>query len=641
VFANGREADAMSLIDPIKDHHSETRMFVGRVILSSVIAIILLGTVIARLVQLQIYDHELFAEKSQGNRVRTEAVPPTRGLIFDRRGRVLAENLPAYQLELIPEQVPDLADTLARLANIGLIKEEDIPRFNGLSQSGQRFKPITLRFRLSEDEIANFAVQRPRFPGVDLQPRLVRHYPDGELVAHAIGYVGALSTADLQRLDGPAYAGTSHTGKTGVEHFNEEMLHGDVGFQQIVTNAFGRQVPVETREFSDILPASEAPTPGANLYLSLDLDLQRVATQALEGRRGSIVAIDPTNGEILALVSAPTFDPNAFATGMSRSDYNALQNDEDRPLFNRAVRGNYPPGSTIKPMLSLAALEVGATNLTRRTVCIGWYSLPGSSHRYRDWRPEGHGEVDLHDAISQSCDVYFYEISRDIGIDTMHEYLDQFGLGKVTGLDIVGESNGLNPSTAWKRQAFRERADQVWFPGETIIASIGQGYMLATPLQLANATAALAARGTRFRPHIVAAFEDPISGKRTLVAPERLPGVSIDSEFYWDNIIAAMHDVMQSPTGTARAAGAKSEYQMAGKSGTAQVFTIAQEEEYNEDEIDERLRDHALFISFAPLENPRIAVAIIIENGSSGSRVAAPIARAIMDQHLIGNTDAL
>jgi len=631
----------MSLIDPIKDHHSETRMFVGRVILSSVIAIILLGTVIARLVQLQIYDHELFAEKSQGNRVRTEAVPPTRGLIFDRRGRVLAENLPAYQLELIPEQVPDLADTLARLANIGLIKEEDIPRFNGLSQSSQRFKPITLRFRLSEDEIANFAVQRPRFPGVDLQPRLVRHYPDGELVAHAIGYVGALSTADLQRLDGPAYAGTSHTGKTGVEHFNEEMLHGDVGFQQIVTNAFGRQVPVETREFSDILPASEAPTPGANLYLSLDLDLQRVATQALEGRRGSIVAIDPTNGEILALVSAPTFDPNAFATGMSRSDYNALQNDEDRPLFNRAVRGNYPPGSTIKPMLSLAALEVGATNLTRRTVCIGWYSLPGSSHRYRDWRPEGHGEVDLHDAISQSCDVYFYEISRDIGIDTMHEYLDQFGLGKVTGLDIVGESNGLNPSTAWKRQAFRERADQVWFPGETIIASIGQGYMLATPLQLANATAALAARGTRFRPHIVAAFEDPISGKRTLVAPERLPGVSIDSEFYWDNIIAAMHDVMQSPTGTARAAGAKSEYQMAGKSGTAQVFTIAQEEEYNEDEIDERLRDHALFISFAPLENPRIAVAIIIENGSSGSRVAAPIARAIMDQHLIGNTDAL
>jgi penicillin-binding protein 2 len=630
----------MNLLAPIKDHHSETRLFVARVILSSVIAIILLGTVVGRLVQLQIYDHELFAEQSQGNRVRTEAVPPTRGLIFDRRGRVLAENLPAYQLELIPEQVPNLDDTLARLARIGLIKEEDIPRFNGLSLSGPRFKPITLRFRLSEDEIANFAVQRPRFPGVDLQPRLVRHYPDGELVAHAIGYVGALSTADLGRLDGAAYSGTSHTGKTGVEYFNENLLHGDVGFQQVVTNAFGRQVPVETREFSDALPSSESPTPGHNLYLSLDLDLQRVATRALEGRRGSIVAIDPASGEILALVSAPTFDPNAFATGMSSSEYNALQNNEGRPLFNRAVRGTYPPGSTIKPMLSLAALEVGATNLTRRAVCVGWYSLPGSSHRYRDWKPEGHGEVDLHDAISQSCDVYFYEISRDIGIDNMHLYLDQFGLGKRTGLDMDGESDGLNQSREWKRQAFRERADQVWFPGETIIASIGQGYMLATPLQLAQAIATLGARGNRFKPHLVAAWEDPITGQRTLIAPERLPRVNINNEFYWDNVLAAMHDVMQSPRGTARAAGANADYEMAGKSGTAQVFTIAQEDEYDEEEIAESLRDHALFVSFAPLVNPRIAVAVVIENGSSGSRVAAPIARAMMDQYLKGSTDA-
>jgi len=630
----------MSLIAPIKDHHSEARLFVARVILSSVIAIILLGTVIARLVQLQIYDHELFAEKSQGNRIRTEAVPPTRGLIFDRRGRVLAENLPAYQLELIPEQVTDLGDTLARLADIGMIKEEDIPRFNGLSQSGPRFKPITLRFRLSEDEIANFAVQRPRFPGVDLQPRLIRHYPDGEFIAHAIGYVGALSTADLGRLDVPEYAGTSHTGKTGVEHSYEELLHGDVGFQQVVTNAFGRQVPVEARDFSDALPASAVPKPGNNLYLSLDLDLQRLATRALAGKRGSVVAIDPANGEVLALVSAPTFDPNAFATGMSPSEYNALQNDEGRPLFNRAVRGTYPPGSTIKPMLSLAALEVGATNLTRRTVCIGWYSLPGSSHRYRDWKPQGHGEVDLHDAISQSCDVYFYEISREIGIDAMHLYLDQFGLGKESGLDMDGESGGLNPSPEWKRQAFRERADQVWFPGETIIASIGQGYMLATPLQLAGVAAALGARGKRFKPHLVAAYEDPITGKRTLIAPERLPSVSIENEFYWENVIAAMHDVMQSPTGTARAAGANAAYEMAGKSGTAQVFSISQEEEYDEEEIEERLRDHALFIAFAPLDNPRIAVAVVVENGSSGSRVAAPIARAMMDQYLTGSTDA-
>ena len=631
----------MSLIAPIKDHHSEKRLFITRVILASVFSILLLGIVIARLIQLQIVEHELYAEQSQGNRIRIEAVPPTRGLIFDRRGKVLAENLPAYQLELIPEQVPDLDDTLKRLAVIGLIKDEDIPRFNGLARSGPRFKPIALRFRLTDEEIANFAVQRPRFPGVDLQPRLVRHYPDGDLIAHAIGYVGALSTADLQRLDEAAYAGTSHTGKTGVEHFNEDLLHGEVGFRQVVTNARGRQVPIETRDYADSAAERESPVPGANIYLSLDLDLQRVAFEALDGRRGAVVAIDPNNGEILALVSSPSFDPNSFATGMSPSEYNTLQNDRDRPLFNRAVRGSYPPGSTIKPMLSLAALEVGATNLTRRSMCFGWYSLPGSSHRYRDWRPEGHGEVDLHDAIEQSCDVYFYEISRDIGIDNMHLYLDQFGLGRNTGIDMAGESDGLVPSREWKRGAFRERADQVWFPGETIIASIGQGYMLATPLQLANATAALATRGQRFRPRLVAAYEDPLSGRRTLIAPEPLPAVQIDDPFYWQNVINAMHDVMQSPTGTARASGLGAPYQMAGKSGTAQVFTVAQDEEYDEEEIDERLRDHALFIAFAPLEAPEIAVAVIIENGSSGSRIAAPVARAVMDQHLGYSDDAL
>jgi len=624
----------MSLIAPIKDHHSEQRMFISRIVLSVVIATTLLGTVVGRLVQLQVRDYELFAEKSQGNRVRIEAIAPTRGLIFDRRGRILAENLPAYQLELIPEQVPDLKDTLARLAALDLIKIEDVPRFNELSRSGPRFKPVTLRFRLTDDEIASFAVQRPRFPGVDFQPRLVRNYPDGELTAHAIGYVGALSTADLRRLDQAAYAGTAHTGKTAVEQFNEGMLHGKVGFRQVVTNARGRQVPTETRDISGSLLEGESPVPGNNLYLSLDLDLQRVATEGLRGKRGAVVAIDPQNGEILALVSAPSFDPNIFAIGMSPSQFNALQNDENRPLFNRAVAGTYPPGSTIKPMLALAALATGATNLTRRTVCIGYYSLPGSTHRYRDWKPYGHGEVDLHDAITQSCDVYFYEISRDIGIDTMHTYLDQFGLGRETGLDVNGEASGLVPSRAWKKQAFRERADQVWFPGETVIASIGQGYMLASPLQLASATAALATRGRRFTPHLVAAFEDPLTGRRTLIAPERLPDVDIESEEFWDSVRNGMHDVMQSSTGTARAVGLGAPYQMAGKSGTAQVFSIGQDEEYDEEEIEERLRDHALFISFAPFDEPRIAVAIVIENGSSGSRIAAPIARAMMDQYL-------
>jgi penicillin-binding protein 2 len=631
----------VQLIAPIKDHHREQRLFVGRVVFAAVVSALLLGLVVARLVQLQVFDYEHFAERSQGNRFRIEALPPNRGLIYDRKGRILAENLPAYQLELIPEQVPDLDDTLARLAGLQLIEREDIPRFRELSLHGPRFKPVTLRFRLTEKEISDFAVERPRFPGVDFQPRLVRHYPEGELIAHVIGYVGALSAADLERLDPTAYAGTAHTGKTGLELFAEETLHGDPGYQQIVTNASGRQIPADSRDIAEKLLESEAPQPGSSLYLSLDLDLQRVATEALAGQRGSVVAIDPNNGDVLALVSAPTFDPDAFALGMSTSEFNVLQYDRDQPLFNRAVRGNYPPGSTIKPMLALAALEIGATNLTRRTFCRGYYRLPGSTHRYRDWIPQGHGEVDLHDAITRSCDVYFYEISREIGIDRMHFYLDRFGLGQETGIDIPGEKDGLLPSREWKRRQFSDHANQVWFPGETVIASIGQGYMLATPLQLAHAAATLAMRGKRFKPHLIAATENPVTGQRELIEPERLPDVGVDNEFYWESVIAAMHAVMQGETGTARAAGLGAPYRMAGKSGTAQVFSVPQEEAYDPEEVAERLRDHALFIAFAPLEEPQIAVAVVVENGQSGSRVAAPIARAVMDEYLGVTSDAI
>ena len=624
----------MGLLSPIKDHHSERRLFLRRIVTSAVIAVMLLGVVIARLVQLQVVDHELFAEKAQGNRVRIEPVPPIRGLIYDRKGRVVAENLPAYQLELIPEQVEDIDDTLNRLAALELIELEDIPRIKELSRSGPRFRPVTLKFRLTEKEIANFAIQRPRFPGVDFQPRLVRHYPDGEAVAHAVGYVGALSTDDLQRLDAARYAGTSHTGKTGVESSFESSLHGAAGYRHLITNARGRQVPGDSSELLNSLPIDEKPDPGSNVYLSIDLDLQKLATRLLEGRRGAIVALDPQTGEILTLVSAPSFDPDLFAVGMSTSQYGELQNNLDLPLFNRAVRGSYPPGSTIKPMLALAALETGATNLTRKTVCRGYFMLPDTTHRYRDWKPQGHGPVDLHDAIEQSCDVYFYEISQDVGIDHMHDYLDRFGLGSKTGVDVGGEHPGLVPSREWKRTAFRNRDDQRWYNGETVIASIGQGYMLATPLQLAAAAGVLATRGVHYRPHMVAAIENPLSGQRTLIHPERLADVEISNSFYWDNVIEAMHDVMQGSRGTARAVGSGAPYEMAGKSGTAQVISIAQDEEYDEEELLERQRDHALFIAFAPLDNPRIAVAVVVENGSSGSGVAAPIAKAIMDAHL-------
>jgi penicillin-binding protein 2 len=629
----------LDLLSPIKDHHSERRVFIARVILTGVVGTLLLGLVIVRLVQLQVIEYEHFAERSLGNRIRIEAVPPIRGLVFDRKGRVLAENLPAYQLELIPEQVPDIDETLQRLARLRLIEASDIPRIKDLSKTGPRFKPVALNPRLDDEQIARFAIQRPRFPGVDFRPRLVRHYPQGQYIAHAVGYVGALSTADLEKLDPSRYAGTTQTGKTGIENSYESRLHGDSGFRHIVTNARGRQVPAESRDLQDTLSDDEHPTPGDNLYLSIDLELQALATEKLAGRRGAVVAIDPWSGEILTLVSAPAFDPNLFAVGMSQSQFSALQHDMDRPLFNRAVRGTYPPGSTIKPMLAIAALETGATNLQRRTVCYGFFMLPNTTHRYRDWKPQGHGEVDIHDAISQSCDVYFYEISNDIGIDRIHDYLTQFGLGSATGIDVVGERSGLVPSTEWKRSAFRNRADQRWFQGETVIASIGQGYMLATPLQLATATAALATRGIRHQPHIVAAWEDSLTGERTLASPVRLDDIELDDDTNWDAVIGAMNAVMQGSRGTARAVGNGAPYRMAGKSGTAQVFSVGQDEEYDEDEIEERLKDHALFIAFAPMDNPQIAVAVIVENGSSGSGVAAPIAKAIMDRYL-GYDDA-
>ena len=629
-----------ALLSSIKDVHSERRLFLARVILAIVVSLLLMGSVVARLVQLQVVDHELFAEKSQGNRVRIEPVPPIRGLVFDRKGRVIAENLPAYQLELIPEQVDDLDDTLTRLASINLIESEDIQRFKDLSRSGPRFKPVTLKFRLTEEEIANFAIQRPRFPGVDFRPRLVRHYPDGELVAHAVGYVGGLNTEDLQRLDPASYAGTSHTGKTGVEGSFESDLHGDAGYRHLIANARGRQVPSDTSELLDSLPVDQAPVPGANVYLTIDLELQRIAAKALEGRRGALVALDPRNGEILALVSAPAFDPNLFAVGMSTSQYRELSDSPDRPLFNRALRGAYPPGSTIKPILALAALETNTTNLTRKTICHGYFQLPNDDHRYRDWKPEGHGPVDLHDAIAQSCDVYFYEVSGELGIDNMHDYLSRFGLGTKTGVDVGGESSGLVPSREWKKNNFRDRDNQRWYHGETVIASIGQGYMLATPLQLAAAAGALATRGERYRPHMVAAVEDALTGERRIVQPERLADVEISNDFYWENVIGAMHDVMQGPRGTARAVGTGAPYEMAGKSGTAQVVSIAQDEEYDDAELEERQRDHALFISFAPLDDPRIAVALIVENGESGSGIAAPIAKAIMDAYLGFSDDA-
>src|SRR6056297_106119 len=604
---------------PIKDSGAEQRMFLNRVILAVLVALGLIGLVVGRLVQLQVIEHEHFADLSQGNRIRIEPVPPTRGLIYDRRGVILAENVPTYQLELVPEQVVDVDATLAGLIREGLLAEEDLPRIHTLLAANQRFTPIPLRYRLEEQELAHFAIARPRFPGVDIRARLMRHYPFDSAAVHAVGYVGGLSKEELERLEDPAaYAGTTQYGKTGIEQRFEELLHGDVGHRQVIANARGRmlgQVP------------GEQPRPGANVYLSLDIELQLLAEEAMAGRHGAVVA----------LVSTPGFDPNAFAAGLKPAEFRALSAHPDQPLFNRAIRGRYPPGSTIKPMLGFAALEESVSDLDHSLRCPGHFSLPGSTHRYRDWKT--HGLVNLHDAITESCDVYFYEMSTELGIDTMHDYLTRFGLGSRTGIDIAGETAGVVPSRAWKREKFSSRANQVWFPGETVIASIGQGYMLTTPLQLAVATAAVATRGERYRPHLALGWENPLDGEFHPFEPEPLTAVGVRDPLHWEVVINAMRDVLQGENGTARAVGMDAPYAMAGKSGTAQVFSVGQDEEYNEDEIDERLRDHALFIAFAPLEDPRIAVSVIVENGSSGSRAAAPIARAVMDKWLLEDRD--
>jgi len=613
----------------LKDHWREQRLFLARVLASGAIVVGLTLFVMVRLVDLQVLRFEHFSELSLGNRVRIEPLPPTRGLIYDRNGIVLAENLPSYQLEMIPEQVDDIDASLEALVGLGLLQADDLERVRTDIRRQPNFRPVALRYRLSEEEVARFAVRRQQFPGVEIQARLIRHYPYGSVAVHALGYVGSVSQADLQRLEPGDYAGTTHTGKIGVEFAQEDALHGGVGYRQVLVNAQGRILQELERT---------SPSPGSDVHLTLDLELQLAAEAALAGRRGSIVAIDPRNGHVLALVSQPGYDANLFSAGISTREYRGLQEDPDIPLFNRALRGLYPPGSTIKPVLGLAGLHYGAVAPWQRVYCLGYYTLPGSSHRFRDWKRGGHGPMNLHDAIAQSCDVYFYELALKLGIDNMHDFLDGFGLGHRSGIDVPAEKAGTLPSREWKRDNFRRREDQVWFPGETLITGIGQGFLQTTPLQLAQMTASIAGRGKAFRPTLVAAVSDPASGDMLEFEPEALNPVEVSDPALWDAAIAGMVAVMHGPRGTARAAGADAPYRIAGKTGTAQVINIAQDETYDAEELDERLRDHALFIAFAPVEDPRIAVSVLVENGGSGSGTASPLARAVLDNYLLRDT---
>ncbi|TDJ47139.1 MAG: penicillin-binding protein 2 [Gammaproteobacteria bacterium] len=621
---------------PFKNHWKEQRLFLSRLIAAGIIILLSTGVLVSRLFQLQIVEHQQFAAMSQGNRLRIEPLAPTRGLIFDRNGVVLAENLPTWELVLIPEEVADLDVALDALEALGLVDPDDRNGLTELVRSHRGFERVKLR-NLTEEEAARFAVRRHHFPGVDIREGLVRSYPYGEAVAHALGYVASISPADLRRIERSEYAASSNIGKTGVERSYEQLLHGVVGYRQQVVNAPGR-VLFDPAANTGLAGAGASPTgletkwpiPGDNLILAIDIRLQLAAAAAMEGVRGAVVAIDPTNGDVLTFFSAPSFDLNRFPTGLSRTDLRALTTDSDEPLFNRALAGTYPPGSVIKPFLALAALDYGVVDADHEIMCPGYFMLPGQSRRYRDWKPQGHGRMDLHQAIIESCDVYFYQLAVTLEIDSIAQFLRTFGFGAATGLDISGEARGIVPSREWKRSRFARPEEQIWFPGETVITGIGQGFTLVTPLQLAHANATLASRGKPFQPRLVIGTENGMTGEVILLEPRAQLTLDLD-DADWQRIHDAMLGVTEDIGGSAREVMAGTAYRVAGKTGTAQVYSLAQDEEYDEENLDERLRDHGLFLAYAPAEAPSISLAVVVENRGGGSRTAAPIARQILD----------
>lgn len=597
----------------------EAQLFKRRALVAAIFCVLLLLVLLSRLVYLQFIEYSHFSSLSENNRVRLMPVVPNRGLIYDRNGVVLAENRPSYQLELIPEQVKDMQATLQGLGEVVELDENTLQQFDEQLKRSRKFEWVPLRTRLSEEEVARLAVNRHRFPGVEINARLSRHYPFGKRMAHVIGYVGRIDEDELKRVDQTNYKGTTHIGKNGLERYYEDQLHGLVGYKNIEVNVQGRELRV-----LDKIP----PIPGNNLWLTLDTRLQVVAEEALKDFNGAVVVMQPETGELLAMASMPTFDPNLFVHGISHKDYKRLRDSPDRPLFNRAIMGQYPPGSTVKPFVGLGGLETRSIGHREKIDCIGHYLLPNDERKYRDWKITGHGPVDLNDALAQSCDVYYYELSYRMGINRIYEFLHQFGFGEKTGIDLLGERSGLLPSREWKKRV----KHKIWFPGETLITGIGQGYMLATPLQLASATSIMAMRGTISQPHLLASIEEPATGKKAIIEWAPKESIKLNREANWQHTIRGMVNVVHGLRGTARSSGYGLDFKMAGKTGTAQVFGIAQDEEYDEETIAKKLRDHALFIAFAPLDKPQIVVAVIAENGGNGSTTAAPISRKVIDE---------
>ena len=609
----------------LKDYLRETNLIHSRLFVLVALLIALVLILAMRVWYLQVYSFQRFEVLSKDNRVRLVSVPPVRGQIYDRNGKVLAENIPVFTLEVLPDEVKNMDQLLDDIAKVVEVSPKEIRKFRAQVRARPGFEPQSLKVNLSESEVARFVVNQHRFIGAHVKARLQRNYPYGGELVHVLGYVGRINQQELEKIDRKAYQGTEYIGKLGIEARYEDHLLGKVGFEQVETNAHGQTVRRLDRN---------SPVSGDDIYLNIDADLQVKAREYLGDRRGSVVAIEPESGDVLAFVSNPVYDPNKFVNGIDHRSYNALREDIDRPLLNRALNGRYAPGSTIKGLVSLAGLENG-WNRNAQVMCPGFYQLKGSSHRYRCWKRQGHGPTSMLESIMQSCDVFYYQLANTLGIDKLHEFLGGFGLGQRTGIDLNGEPSGLMPSREWKRRV----RGAPWYPGETLITGIGQGYMLATPLQLGVMTATLANRGVRIEPRLVDRLVHG-SDAHEEQKIEPLQGAVLDKvsadEDNFAAVVEAMQAVVEHPRGTARRSGLDAQYSIAGKTGTAQVVAIAQGAKYDESKLTEFQKDHALFVSFAPVETPKIAVAVIVENGGSGSSAAAPVARKVMDYYLLG-----
>jgi penicillin-binding protein 2 len=599
----------MSALFKLKNHPQENRLFLNRTVSATIFVSLLSVLLLSRQFYLQIYEHEKFVTMARNNQVRIVPVPPTRGLIFDRNGVLLANNIPDYSLEAIPNRVHDLKKLVTSLRSVINISDQDVEFFKKQIKYKGRFDSIPLKNKLSEEEVAMFALECYRFPDVEVVAHLSRSYPFGESMSHVLGYIGPISESDLTSIDLKTYRGTNVIGKSGIEKFYESQLLGEVGIEQLETDARGRVV----RSLEN-MPSIR----GHDLYLTIDSQLQKIAFDALGDRHGAVVMIEIESGDVITMASKPSFNPNLFIQGIDQDTYSKLQNDRSQPLFHRAIRGQYPPGSTVKPLVALQALDLNVVDAKHIFYDPGYYQIKDEGRLFRDWKPEGHGAVNMEKALAESCTTYFYYVAEKLGIDRIHAIFNQFGLGQLTSIDIHGEARGIAPSQEWKRNIKR----QSWYPGETLITGIGQGFTLVTPLQMANVASIIAQRGNRVKPHLLKSMQTH-AAENVLYIPETLEPIKINNPKNWDIIINGMTQVVKSKYGTAhRIYRPNDEYKIAGKTGTSQVFGLKQDEKYDADKIQDILKDHSSFIAFAPIENPKVAIAVIVEHGRGSPEIA-------------------